>query len=1302
MKTALIFISLGLLCLFGSKTHAQNTIYPDHQQAWNYSVFLSNSGLGGGGSVSLDVSDDILKIVFSASFSSSTLKQGKVVQIQMSPNLPDLELGNLVSNYSVGIEEGWLTIENSSGNYDFVNSLNRTIEYNLRNYHTSYIKTYTPTFNLGSNIFDPNIPQHLRDRTQEDISFFDGLGRPIQQIQVAADATGTRDIVSFNVYDGFGRESWQYLPFSAGSSKASHFYADPLSLQQQFYEETNGDGEGNFAFSRQFYDNSINNRITKTRNPGIEWNAGTFKEIDYVTRLNNPNELVKLNYNQSNDEIIYNGFYDENELLVKEIEDQNKGNNRSHVLEFYDFNEKLIARKTKYQTAYNTTYFIYDGLERQKFIIQPEGFERVLFNWSDLNDPGFRDKWIFKYEYDKYDRIITKKIPGRDAEHFVYDTQDRIVMSQDGNQRQHGNWTIFAFDKNSRMVMQGERNFNLSRSQIQSFIDNSISNGNSPLYETRQPGLTGYSTNSYQSHYANIDWINYYDDYDFNGDGAADYQYIADPQGSIPIPTGLKNTPLALLTGEVYSNTANSQEKRVLVRFYNELNQVVQTQEMYKIEGSAFMDVTFYQYNFQGNIIKNKTIHRYMTPGQIVLAKHYDFDHRGRLLNAFYKVNSDPEITLCRNEYNAKGELKRQSLHSPDGTSFLQNVDYRYNIRGWLESINTIDYGETIGNEDPHNRYKPTLNSDLFALELDYVLSEESNLTSTSQYNGNMSQVKWQSDSDNEIRGYGFEYFENGMLKKAQYRSYDKEEGRWANELDWFSVPTIIYDKNGNIAGIQRRGKDLAGGGQDVGFIDDMIYLYSGNQVIGVDDIAMYSSLNDFNDHNMTFQESIEYQYDNNGNLISDNAKALQYQYDRNNMPVYVNLGNHGSISYAYDSQGKKWGKTYLQNGLPPRVTTYVNEFQYTDGQLDFILHEQGRLVATGSFPEFRYEYEYRDHLGNIRMRYSDLNGNGIAEKSEILQENHYYPFGLEILALKGSVNGPEHQHKYNGKELDFEGIDINNDGNLDHYVNHYDYGARLYNAALGRWMGVDPLSEKYGGYSPYNYVINNPIRLIDPDGREPHGYFLGPYETPGTHNNITHETPGNTSVKRSTTSITVNKVTNVYTGDVRSSSINGSFKNISNITNHSAVTISNSMRESEIGEVIVTSTQRSPRRQAEIMYENISKKGIAQQYKLYGKNGDKVIEVYEEKGPDWNCTKEETIGFMTEKIYELGPGNVSRHVSDPSKLNVIDISTHNLGDSGKDFHNALNENQSISKLLTPYNSTDHVFHIEIPQIKNK
>ncbi|MEG0928956.1 RHS repeat domain-containing protein [Chryseobacterium sp.] len=114
------------------------------------------------------------------------------------------------------------------------------------------------------------------------------------------------------------------------------------------------------------------------------------------------------------------------------------------------------------------------------------------------------------------------------------------------------------------------------------------------------------------------------------------------------------------------------------------------------------------------------------------------------------------------------------------------------------------------------------------------------------------------------------------------------------------------------------------------------------------------------------------------------------------------------------------------------------------------------------------YIYQYRDHLGNVRVSFGRNNVGAL----EITDANDYYPFGMNHLKTGNAFFGvgSYKSYKYNGKELQETGM--------------YDYGARFYMPDLGRWGVIDPLAEIYRRWSPYNYTMNNPIRFIDPDGR--------------------------------------------------------------------------------------------------------------------------------------------------------------------------------------------------------------------------
>ncbi len=160
------------------------------------------------------------------------------------------------------------------------------------------------------------------------------------------------------------------------------------------------------------------------------------------------------------------------------------------------------------------------------------------------------------------------------------------------------------------------------------------------------------------------------------------------------------------------------------------------------------------------------------------------------------------------------------------------------------------------------------------------------------------------------------------------------------------------------------------------------------------------------------------------------------------------------------DANGNKLRKTV--SGISQ---DYLGGIEYTNGAIDAIYHEEGRATPSGT--SWQYEYYLKDHLGNTRVIFTDSNDDGTPE---IIQEADYYPFGMRH---DRSVTATNH-YLYNGKELNDElGLDW------------YDYGARWLDVETGRWSTIDPLAERYASMSPFNYVANNPIINIDPDGRK-------------------------------------------------------------------------------------------------------------------------------------------------------------------------------------------------------------------------
>jgi len=206
--------------------------------------------------------------------------------------------------------------------------------------------------------------------------------------------------------------------------------------------------------------------------------------------------------------------------------------------------------------------------------------------------------------------------------------------------------------------------------------------------------------------------------------------------------------------------------------------------------------------------------------------------------------------------------------------------------------------------------------------------------------------------------------------------------------------------------------------------------------------------------------------------------KGLEISYNYLNLPGLIISTVPDSldrISYIYDASGVKLQKYYQMNvGTVKKPSySYINSYYGGNvlklGDKEIILTGEGRMVLSDT--SWVYEYFLQDHLGNTRVAFFADTVTAIPN-----QYNDYYPFGMEMTV--NDQDQSDNLYRYNGKELQSDGL---NQIPLD----WYDYGARFYDPSLGRWHTVDPLAESYYNFSPYNYVLNNPLIFIDPDGRD-------------------------------------------------------------------------------------------------------------------------------------------------------------------------------------------------------------------------
>lgn len=157
------------------------------------------------------------------------------------------------------------------------------------------------------------------------------------------------------------------------------------------------------------------------------------------------------------------------------------------------------------------------------------------------------------------------------------------------------------------------------------------------------------------------------------------------------------------------------------------------------------------------------------------------------------------------------------------------------------------------------------------------------------------------------------------------------------------------------------------------------------------------------------------------------------------------------------------------------RIKKYVGNYVYENNVLKQFSHPEGYVVPNGT-GGFNYVYSYVDQIGNIRLTYSDLDGNGsINANTEILKERNFYPFGLEHQGYNNVVNGVENNYKQ------FQGQEWTEDLGL----NIHEWKYRISDPAIGRFWQIDPLAEDYYHNGTYNFSENRVVDAVELEGLE-------------------------------------------------------------------------------------------------------------------------------------------------------------------------------------------------------------------------
>jgi len=1016
----------------------------------------------------------------------------------------------------------------------------------------------------------------------QDITYFDGLGRPMQQIGIRQSPNDEKDIVTHIGYDAYGRQDKEWLPFYESVESLGSFRITDMELAtKQYYkghpvygDDFTGLLEADVnAYSQKYFEPSPLNRVLKQAAPGEDWKLDAMAddhsiEFAYSANVQDPNDpkspdndnvrlfKVDLSGGEENPTLEENGFYSQGDLYKNVTRDENHtstgpGTIKLHnTEEFTDKQGRVVLKRTyadvpamdrnrdgdtdddgeaARQQEPHDTYYVYDDYGNLSYVLPPkmEGSTASLAEiQAHLEDLGYQ------YVYDHRNRLVEKQLPGKGREYVIYNKLDQPIMTQDANQRTENDpdltadeWLFTKYDAFGQVAYTGiaVETSDYSREQIQGEVDAMTD----PLWVIQSGSdLTFGGTDIYYDNgaYPNNDTapnepmvildevltINYYDTYVDGPSGAPGMVDLLgpDPVGTSSdrlkgLPTGTRVKVLDVAGPNVWINTRT---------YYDAKGRIVQTHSENTYLGTV--DVVETLLDFAGKPLLTRTAHT-RNGATIVTIDNFTYDPTGRLLAQTQCIGDgtlgdscpgavmvnlplsgtisesqvatssitvtdatllpgarlyiDPdapgtgksEELIVYNSYDELGQLTRKKVGGKPGSSYtatqgLQEVDYTYNIRGWLTGIN--DISDAVPNK-------------LFNFSLSYNQSPDP------LYNGNISQTRWRTaNTDNTLKSYNYTYDALNRITSAMDNTGN------------YDVSHITYDKMGNILTLDRNGWQDDNGTITYPDMDILDYDYgSGNQLTKVSDSGNVDF--GFKDGANTGDD---FAYDTNGNLEIDRNKGITgITYNHLNLPVKVDVnanGNNGTIDYVYDAIGVKLEKRVSGNSegnLVNTVTQYVGNYVYENGTLQFFSHPEGYITPSLALSQpsadegpYNYIYQYKDHLGNIRLSYAEDPSN--PGTPTIIEESNYYPFGLKHKGYNSGGdsalgNDVAQRFKFGGKEYD-ESLGLET----------YDFGARNYNSDLGRWMNLDPLSEQMYSYSPYSYAFNNPRYFFDKDGNIP------------------------------------------------------------------------------------------------------------------------------------------------------------------------------------------------------------------------
>lgn len=896
---------------------------------------------------------------------------------------------------------------------DNCRNVKTTYDYHFANSSTdhNYVKTQLDYPSIAGSDLD----------ILESYNYLDGLGRSVQEVRKDQAIPGVSDIVTIIQYDSIGRKHYESEPFEDSGNNGG--YSD----------------ETGFDKTEFFYEASHLDRIRGLKLPSWYWSNTEYG-------FNTVGEV--------------NGY--EEKLLIKETQINPEGNK---LITYKDrLGRTILQRQTDSLEILNhDTYYEYDNKNRVERIIPPGA--------------GSTPNLQFCYTYYGTDLIRSKKVPDQDSIYFTYDNKDLLSYWQDGNLRSQSKGYAINYDEYGRIIKEGYS----ALSELPEY-DDPVSVDTILIEKTY--GLTIITLDKIVTEKNRLikdTWINeIYYDYDACG------RLGTVKENTLLNPVYDSNDP-GLLTDYSYDGADNILTETGRYSYYNRIDTV---------------------------------------------ENRYEYDFQGRLKNEYQSITGQPESQLSHYTYSVKDEIDTLNI-GITGTNSLQINQYTYLPNRFLKGINVtpesndlfelelyydspFDCGCCSGSsscQSPEGRkdgnivslrwgHNPNTGSGFHKEVLNLFYDHLDRLKTSNYYsytpNGGSNTI-----IANSIGRYDsqYTYDERGNLLSLSRKGGELQSD---NTVLYNTIDSLSYAINTNCNTIKKITEYAS---DTTGYIlkadTDYAYDLNGNTVFDPsrDADTKYNHLNLPDSVYVDTLGYILYVYDATGKMhqklqvTNDTVMKRDYigQIEYLNEDVelvhnaqgYTLKTNYCNPSYKlrlYDNEPVN--RTYFaEDIISNRIISPADSIIY---YADTLLLDHEFEVPLGSafladtiyqlcdtFPDIWLPvFILRDHLGNNRTTFSDVDGSGSISNDEILSIHNYYPFGMEMRHDSTHMNRSAFEYLFNGKECE-----------TSFDLGYYNYGARCMEPSIGRFISVDPMADAAPGWTPCRYAFNNPLKYIDPDG---------------------------------------------------------------------------------------------------------------------------------------------------------------------------------------------------------------------------